>query len=454
MGRSANLKKGFKQLQGFSYGDNKPIDLAEDFYFALINADTSQPDYSVPLVVSNLTNRLTGLLKICSINEDVYRRLRGDKSFWSFVVAAWNPLHPLAPEKVHLLVSFLLEARRRYISTPRVGNATILTNAADALLKLVDEVKSQGLQQPITSLNAPPAVSLTPGGMIWPPVHFAGIDIAMMAIKGVREKIYALTSTSSPGPATAAAATPAPTPTRLDEPLAIRAHLAHLALTKIQPDASIPTALYLAPVAFLNHSQRAAWYKTTGHKSRLYGTVPEFVEYAHKALSGSKNPKKHAVCLLTPWFFEPAAAKDMARERDIAIPTAWAKSCPRAGMALVITRLKRVYGKKTYRVVVFQPGPPRYPDAVEPLDRKEMQDAWVEKMLGVVDDGLDVKQGHIGGYMLRRYDSGDKTPEDSVELACEFVREVVADPEKAVPGGKGLVQRGFATTERWDDGKY
>ncbi len=93
-----------------------PINLPEDFYFALIKADSSQPDYSMPLVVSNLTNRLTAVLKTCTINEDVYRRLRGDRSFWDFVVAAWNPMYPLAPDEVYRLVSFLLEARREAAS--------------------------------------------------------------------------------------------------------------------------------------------------------------------------------------------------------------------------------------------------------------------------------------------------------------------------------------------------
>ena len=57
-------------------------------------------------------------------------------------------------------------------------------------------------------------------------------------------------------------------------------------------------------------------------------------------------------------------------------------------------------------------------------------------------------EGHIGGHTRRVYGKFDALP-DSVELACQFVREV-EDPAGSVPAGGDLVYRGFAVEEYWD----
>ncbi|RYP48215.1 hypothetical protein DL768_005875 [Monosporascus sp. mg162] len=427
----------------------EPIELSDDVYYALVEADQSLADYSVDMVASNLLNRLTALFKTCALNEDVYRRVGGGESFWFFIAAAWNPLHPLIPEEIEQLVMFMLGSRRRYISESTRNACTNLTNAADRLINIVDDVDSCGPHQQVMSLRTPTAAShqgaSAPENTVWPPMHFSSMDVALMAIKGVREKIFGVSSTNQ-GQAVAL-------PKCLDEPLAVRTYLSQLALSRMKPDANL--ALYLAPVAFADHLQRQTWYKATGHKSRLYGTAPEFLEYAHRALFG-KNPRDHAVCLLTPWFFEPADAARAAQEMDGPIPTAWLRSCPRAGMTLVLSKTEKKKGKGKgklgCRALLFQPGPPRYADAAEPMpERWARQNAWLDTLFGAVDAEFTVHEGYIGGSTLRRYENGQPCP-DSVELACQFVRELVEDPEKGVPEGWGLVERCFALVERWDGG--
>ncbi|RYP30644.1 hypothetical protein DL767_006144 [Monosporascus sp. MG133] len=444
MGRLSILRKAFNKLDGFYFG-KEPIDLSDDIYYALVEADQSLANYSVDMVVSNVLNRLTTLFKTCTLNEDVYRRVGGGESFWFFIAAAWNPLHPLTPEEIEDLVSLIVESRRNYAPKSQKSVATILTNAVDSLIKLADEVDSRGPQQQVVSLRGTAA----PGSTAWPPEHVSSIDVALMAVKGVREKVFGVSNTNQ-GQDVAL-------PKRLDEPLTIRAYLSHLSLSKLRPDASV--VLYLAPIAFVDHQQRQAWYKTTGHKSRLYSTAPEFLEYAHRALSG-KEPREHAVCLLAPWFFEPADAARAAQETDAPIPTAWLRSCPRAGMALVLSRAKENEKKKkgkgkgrlACRAMLFQPGPPRYADAAEPTpERRAGQDAWLSALFGAVDAHFDIREGYVGGTTLQRYENTQPGP-DSVELACQFVRELVEDPEKGVPEGWGLVERGFALAEHWDDG--
>ncbi|RYP78375.1 hypothetical protein DL771_000560 [Monosporascus sp. 5C6A] len=447
MRRLSILRKAFKRLDGFSFG-MEPIKLSDDVYYALVEADQSLADYSVDMVALNLLNRLITLFKTCAMNEDVYRRVGGGKSFWFFIAAAWNPLHPLTPEEIEQLVMFMLGSRHRYISESARNAFTNLTNAADSLINIVDDADSRYSHQPVKSLRTPAAAShqeaSVPGSPVWPPVHFSSMDVAMMAIKGVREKISGVSSTNQ-GQAVAL-------PKCLDEPLAVRTYLSQLALSRMKPDANL--ALYLAPVAFADHLQRQAWYKTTGHKSRLYGTAPEFVEYARRALFG-RNPREQAVCLLTPWFFEPADAARVAQETDRPIPTAWLRSCPRAGMVLVLSKTEEKKGKGKgklgCRALLFQPGPPRYADAAEPMpERRARQGAWLDAIFDVVDAEFTVHEGYTGGSTLRRYENGQPSP-DSVELACQFVRELVEEPEKGVPEGCDLAERGFALVERWDD---
>ncbi|KAK7750547.1 hypothetical protein SLS62_007523 [Diatrype stigma] len=491
MPRIIIMRRALKKLRGLALA-NTPINLSNDVYYALVEGDISKPDQPVNQVALNLSNRLAILLKTCTFNGDVYRRLLGGKPFWIFLIGAWNPLHPVTPEEVQHLVALVLEARRRFTATHQGGGTDDLTKAADDLIRLVDEVQSQGPHQQLASLRGTPtAAAITAAAAaaaaqqvpsVWPPEYLTGTDIALMAIKGVREKVFGLTNTGqSQGQSLGPPA--AELPTRVDDPLALRAYLARVALTTPAPkpadgndngNGNGPVALYVAPVSFLDRQERVAWYKTTGHKSRLCATVGEFLEYALEVLtiprrnSGNKG-KEHAACLLAPWFFEPAAAAELANEHDVAIPTTWAREMPHAGMVLVVTRLaKRVRGTECkYRVVLFTPGLPRYEAAAEPTEeRRKKKDAWVEGMLDAVDGVFDVKEGHIGGYTLRRYGGGSGDGEgkgkgkgketeaeqaipDSVGLASQFIWELAHDPERAVPEGMGLVERGFATIERW-----
>ncbi|RYP12040.1 hypothetical protein DL765_007500 [Monosporascus sp. GIB2] len=443
MGRLRVLRDAFDKLDGFYFG-KEPIDISDDVYYALVEADQSMADYSVDMVVSNLLNRLTTLFQTCTLNEDVYRGVGGSKSFWFFIAAAWNPLHPLTPAELEDLVSLIMESRRSYTPKSQKSVTTILTNAVDSLIDLADEVDSRDPLRQVVSLRG----TAPSGSTAWPPAHVSKMDVALMAVKGVREKVFGV-SNANQGQGVAL-------PNRLDEPLTIRAYLSQLSLSKLGPDASL--ALYLAPVAFIGHQQRQAWYKTTGYKSRFYGTASEFLEYAYRALFG-KDHREHAVCLLTPWFFEPADAARVAQEADAPIPTAWLRSCPRAGMALVLSQAEekgkgKGKGKGSFacRAMLFRPGRPRYADAAEPTpERRARQDAWLDALFGAVDADFDIREGHVGGSTLRRYENIQL---DSVELACQFVRELVEDPEKGAPEGSGLMERGFALAEHWDGENY
>ena len=178
-------------------------------------------------------------------------------------------------------------------------------------------------------------------------------------------------------------------------------------------------------------------------------------------------------CLLTPWFgaADPSAATALALQTDVAIPDAWVRGLPRAGMALVVTRARGGSGggggrRQKFRVLLFQPTLPRYGHAEEPAgEPRERQEVWIEGLFAAVDAVFGARgavvEGYVGGYTLRQWSNSPRQngpepePEqeplpDSVELACQFVREVVEAPSR-VPEGAELVYRGFAVAEYWDD---
>ncbi|RYP02768.1 hypothetical protein DL764_005642 [Monosporascus ibericus] len=346
MGRLSILRKAFNKLDG-SYFGKEPIDLSDDVYYALVEADQSIANYGVNMVASNLLNRLTTLFKICTLNEDVYR------------------------QEIEDLASLMLESRRSYAPKSQKSVATILTNAVDSLINIADKVDSRGPQQQVVSLRG----NAAPRSTAWPPPHVSKMDVVLMAVKGVRGKIFGV-SNANQGQGVAL-------PNRLDEPLAIRAYLSQLYLWRLRPDASL--APYLAP---------------------------------------------------------PADAARVAQETDAPIPTAWLRSCPRTGMALVLSKAKENEKKKgkgkgrlACQAMLFRPGPPRYADAAEPTpERRARQDAWLSALFGAVGTHFDIREGYVGGTTLHRYEN-IQPASDSVELACQFLRELVEDPEKGVPEG-------------------
>lgn len=343
------------------------------------------------------------------------------------------------------MIRTIIEAREQAKGS-RDFDATIrtkLTTAVDLFITLRGSAVATDRRVPYNSLNRPVRNQADPAvdpDTTWPPAHFNKEDVAMLAQRDVRAKLYGV-GPEKPGKFPIF-------PTDQSPPLAIREYLAHLNLVNHQADAD--WAVFCAPIAFLDDTSRADWYKVTGHKSRFYATVSEFLKYAKKRLTG-KSAKKFVTSVLTPWCFSIQQVASSAAEKGQAIPLAWEKTAFRTGMAMVIVRdityPRRVY----YKVVLFKPGRPHYVRAEEPQARRGLHEQWIEKLKDIVKEDLErISSGWIGGKLEGREEMPKRhVPPDSVELACAFVTEIIEEPRSMPMQSWELLDRKFVRIPEW-----
>ncbi|KAI1767623.1 hypothetical protein GGR53DRAFT_463309 [Hypoxylon sp. FL1150] len=327
-------------------------------------------------------------------------------------------------------------------AAPSVPN-TGLTMFIDRWIAIIDDVMASRATRRPANLNPPAGVDAisTLGSRTWPPAHFSAVDVAIMAQAALRKKIFGIDHMHKVDE------DDMPTyPHDQTPPLDVRSFLCWMALEETGPRS--PTSLFLAPIGFMEEEDRREWYLPTGHKSRLYATVDEFIGYAHEAF---KTPaggamKFHAVGLLTPWFFSTERVAAMAQDQDQPIPTVWQGQCFRAGSVAVLTRLRRVGERHTCRLMLFTPGQPHYFRPSQPSDRIDQQEAWLKKLARKLAAGFQIDEAWAGGRAQNHY--GPSLAErpvtaDSVESSSEILQEIMMDVAKLPTDEAALKKRGF-----------
>jgi hypothetical protein len=295
------------------------------------------------------------------------------------------------------MIRTIVEARQRAKGS-REFDATIrtkLTTAVDLFTTLGGDavatshrVPHNVLSRPARNQNPPVADPAT----IWPPAHFNKEDVAMLAQRDVRARLYGV-SPEQPGEYPIY-------PTDQSPPVVIREFLGHLNL--VNSRAGADWALFCAPVAFHDDLCRADWYKPTGHRSRFYATVPELLEYAKKRLTGN-SAKRFVAGILTPWYFGTQQITDSAAERDQAVPLTWEKTAFRTGMTMILVRDLIFKNRVYFKVILFKPGRPHYVRAEETQNRRGLHEQWIEKLKDKVKDELKhISSGWIGGKLEGR----------------------------------------------------
>lgn len=385
--------------------------------------------------------------------EDVYRRLNGNKAFWYLILADWNSVHdtsPFPPASIEKLISLFVGARRRYEAEPSPSGSTAnvrLTMFIDRWITIIDNVNvamvERASRRP-ASLKPPKNVDAsTLGSRTWPPAHFGALDVAIIGQAAIREKVFDIDYLHKVEDENMPVY-----PTDQSPPLEVRSYLSWMALEETKPRS--PIALFPAPVAFMGDKERCEWYLPTGHKSRFYATVNEFIDYAHDefktTVAGTMQKRRHVIGLLTPWFFEKEWLAATAQERDQSIPTVWQGSCYRAGMMIALTRLRRHHNRQTCRLVIFKPGQPHYWRPSQPSERSEKQNAWVEDLVEKLRHHFQLAEGWIGGRSQHHYgpslDERSVTA-DSVESSSEIMQEVMLDVSTLPTTEEKLREREF-----------
>ncbi|KAI1142842.1 hypothetical protein F5Y05DRAFT_420707 [Hypoxylon sp. FL0543] len=441
--KSAKIfRKALSLIDGFTFESDLP-DVPDNVLLPL--AATQASDVTPEDVQSNIVNQVNVAFLFCVRGEDVYRRVRGDGAFYHLILADWNSEHsaaPFPPDRIEQLITIFVIARRRYLVSDSTEVKTKLTSSVDRFISIIDEVDAS------SAPRRPPGLKVPKGfkpSLVWPPAHFGPLDVAIMAESTIRKELFGFDHKNKGDEEDAPLF-----PHDQDLPLVVRKFLCHLSLTETVPDSK--AALFPAPVAFNTNEQRQEWYLPTGHKSRFYATVGEFITYAHAQFRNDEfGPKHHVIGLFTPWFFEVDAVEAKAAEKDEPIPVAWQKTCFRAGMMICLSEFKRDGIDWTYRLIMFKPSRPHYIRAEEPSDRRPKQDAWIEELLKLLKSDFDIVQGWIGGKARAHRDapSGRRVSPDSVEVSCEIMAEIMEDPSSLPTTRTGLIKRGFEEMDQF-----
>lgn len=460
------INNAAKQIAGLNFGRGRPFNNPNVVFAALVanNVDAVAQGMTQGEITGALETRLFTMASHATRGHDVFTRLRGNSAFYAYVAHQMNPLCPLSAVDVESIFSSLLAARERALSVAQgAGNAqkSKLMIALDVILRLRQKANDMARHDHLIplrpkTLSRPSLLSgpnnnngiVISNNTIWPPVHLSPLDVAHLCQHDVHVALFGI-APETPGAQ--------PTyPTDQDNPVAVRRFLCYENLTKNKTIPPTTWALYCAPVAFLDDAAREAWYANTGHRSRFYSTLPEFIEYAKGALSN--NTTERVICLLTPWFYDADEVQALSNGH-LALPVAWEQKCHRSGMALFVEKDGKMEDGKTwqYKVVVFQPQAPHYPRAApRGAGRGEKQDAWVGQVFRTVTGRMHhVASAWVGGTLTNAGDTGGRAVSpDSVELSAALVSELTEDPSSLAIDPVSLSARHFRNADvrqsAWD----
>ncbi|KAK8078613.1 hypothetical protein PG996_004783 [Apiospora saccharicola] len=455
------INNAAKQIAGLDFGRRRPFSNPKVVFAALVanTVDEVTQGMTQGEITGALEARLTTLASHATQGHDVFTRVRGNSAFYVYIAYQMNPLCPLSGADIESIFSSLLSARERALSVSQgAGNAqkSKLMIALDVILGLrrtandqarhdhaLVTVKPKALGRPsmLRGPNNNSGIVVGNNSPVWPPAHFSPLNVAHLCQQDVHLALFGITP-ESPG------AEPI-FPTDQDNPIAVRRFLCYENLTKNKTVPATTWALYCAPVAFLDDGAREAWYVNTGHRSRFYSTLPEFIEYAKGVLSS--NTIERVMCLLTPWFYDVNEVMALANG-ELALPVAWEKTCYRSGMAMLVEKDGKMEDGKTrqYKVVIFQPQAPRYPRATpRGADRGQKQHEFVGTVIRTIVGKMNhIASAWVGGTLQNAPDTnGREVSPDSVELSANFVSELTEDPSSLTIDPVSLSARHFRNAD-------
>ncbi|KAI2780779.1 hypothetical protein F4815DRAFT_469078 [Daldinia loculata] len=441
------LRKGLRLIDGLTFDSISQLSMDPDNILSpLITAGLSN---ATPEEVHEaIIHPIRMLFLVCIKNKDVYIRVRGDESFYYLLLSEWNPgtlATPFAPALLGKLVSLFVGARRRYLSDEHsTEETTNLTTAIDGFITTIDLVDSTIETRRVPSLTAPKGFKTI---RTWPPDYFSKLDVAILGETTTRKALFGIDHEKKGDKEDALLY-----PHDQSLPLYVRRYLCWLSLTETKPESK--GVLFLAPIAFMSEQQRQEWYKPTGHKSRFYATVNEFLDYAKVEFEKTgKGAKHHVIGLLTPWFFDVEEVASAAARREEAIPIMWEKTCFRAGMVLCISKFERDGHHWRYQLAIFKPSLPYYQNAAEPQSRQRKQDVWIRELLKKVNEYFYVTRAWTGGETQNHIGppSSRKVSADSVELSNEFITEIMETPSVLPITAAEHVNMGFEAVKGYDE---
>ncbi|KAI1277492.1 hypothetical protein F5Y07DRAFT_88232 [Xylaria sp. FL0933] len=344
------------------------------------------------------------------------------------------------------MLRVVTQARGRYLRQT-IGAVKLEDDSITGLVdKFIDATEKVDASQPTATVKTlqPPGLFFEPvNGRPWPPRWFGGLDIAVLGEECVREMLYGVDRDFP-----AKQEVKPKTPNDQSGPKDVRLYLSWLAL--VNQDEESKVALFLPPVALTAHKERQDWYTITVHESRYYATAHEFFSYASNEI-GRDSFKEHALALATPWFYDVEYVEREAIRRGLHVRVMWKRLCYRSGCGICVSKSKtRRPGldEYEYRLVIFRPGPPMFPQAGERGEQRAKQDKWITDIIVIAREHFTLAHTWVSEAAQIQGLSGSTSQFDfdSVTASAVFIMKLMKEHWKFPDDDKILEHNGFLKT--------
>ncbi|KAI0817240.1 hypothetical protein GGR55DRAFT_693511 [Xylaria sp. FL0064] len=418
-----------RHIEGFTFLEDTSATVPQDFQ-KVFTPPPLRPGASVSVedFKAHFIDQLTTLLTTCLEHS------------------TWDSPYALLALSIRRVLGIVAQARQRYLRQT-LGTTKHEDDGITGLVdKFIDVIENVDRSQPtgtVTTLR-PPGLFLEPvTGRPWPPRWFGGLDIAVLGEKRVREMLYGVDRNFP-----AKQEVKPKTPNDQSGPKDVRLHLSWLAL--VNQDDKSKVALFLIPVAFTAHKERQDCYRITVRESRYYATAHEFFSYAWNEIGGNSF-KEHALALATPWFYDVEYVEREAIRRGLHFRVMWKRLCYRSGCGICVSKSKtQKHGldEYEYRLVIFRPGPPMFPQAVERGEQRVKQDKWITDIIVIAKEHFRIAHTWVSEAAQIQGLSGSASQFDfdSVTASAVFITKLMKEHWKFPEDDQLLKQNGFIET--------
>ncbi|CAJ2507547.1 Uu.00g087330.m01.CDS01 [Anthostomella pinea] len=441
---SSTKKKAFKQA-GFAIGGGalgSTNAVTQRIYDAVLGTDIKK---NKPVdLEARACEALEKLFEICLEHQTLGLALCVSSAYWKTVTGEWEVLNHLETGDVSDLVFSLVRARQNY--NPQSGHVdTKLTQLVDRFIDFHDQVVALGPAQEFTLQLRPtqadqqrmqlgqlgqqlgqlqlssstPESSSALSSITWPPAHFNQAECMWITDSRIRWQLFGLdhskTIQNEDIPLI---------PTSRFHPTDVKLFLCWLGLTKHKPatPTTVDWSLYMAPIGFLDAGDKKDRFVATGGCSKMYDTLPEFIDYTKDQLTGRGRSMGGQKC----WEEGFDANRHQSRSRY------WYEDCEKIGLVFIVRRLQ---GQKI-EVIIYDP---LHDDWQKHGQVEPPVHTWERHIVKEIAKGMKIEGFWHGGATSRGLDFLNVRLEDSTMQSAGFLHDVAVN---GLPQGD-LTSRGF-----------
>ncbi|KAI0015899.1 hypothetical protein F4780DRAFT_783745 [Xylariomycetidae sp. FL0641] len=434
MDSTKKLRKHMLKLPGFFFGTGNVFSskgVAEQIYRALLSpearvARAGVDQEALDQAKKHVAAAITDLFQICLRHNGLYVALRGSSVFWDAVISEWHTDGEITVAQVRELVDVFIRARGVYQGPQQ----TELTRNVELWGNVMQHVASLGpattielalrptqLGQVTTALQGMQVAPPTEAS--WPPAHFGPQEIAWITDSRMRASLMSVRLPFNPSTANDF---PKP-PHQRSDPIEVKQFLAFVALAKWAPGAD--WAIFMPPMAFLQHRDRQPWYAVLGSMMRTHSSLESFISYTKTSFNQGRRTVA-GVYLNWPRTVPQHLAHHEASNTGESLPEFWKQHSMREAVAVVLTRLSSQDNTTQLVIVDHAPNP-----------QNIQANRWKAKLVDMLEKKFNITELWYGNSCSNDLVRFSVNFSDSVGVSCGFLWDVangtfdVSDPARS-----------------------